>query len=111
MIGELSLYQLDGIVVNKQHEVINKSIEHLLDLHLETRKELEHIRLENQSLSITGPSISLLGGTSIPLVISIVILLVCRRKAKARVDLTIAPAKPAYKTFPHRSYVPGTSTT
>ncbi|XP_061499672.1 uncharacterized protein LOC133391265 [Anopheles gambiae] len=93
MIGELSLYQLDGIVINKQHEVINISIEHLLDLHLETRKELEHIRLENQSLSITWPSISLLGGTSIPLVICIVILLVCRRKAIARVDLTIAPAK------------------
>lgn len=51
---------LDGIIIQKQFTIANLSLEHLHHLHLETRKEMEYIRLNNTSLE--WPTWSMLGG-------------------------------------------------
>ncbi|XP_058816748.1 uncharacterized protein LOC131680031 [Topomyia yanbarensis] len=51
---------LDGIDVNMHQEILNISLDHLHKLHLETRKELDVIRLSTNS--IKWPTLSIFGG-------------------------------------------------
>lgn len=70
---------LDGIEVKKHQEVLNISLEHLHKLHLDTRKELEIIRLSAKSIS--WPHWTLIGGISFsPLIIGSIILSCFRAK-------------------------------
>lgn len=76
---------LDGIEVKKHREVLNISLEHLHQLHLDTRKELEVIRLS--ASSITWPHWTLIGGISFsPLIIGTIILS-CFRGRTIRVKI------------------------
>ncbi|XP_062711508.1 uncharacterized protein LOC115268173 [Aedes albopictus] len=53
---------LDGISIQKQFTIANLSLEHLHSLHLEMRKEMDYIRLNNTSFSIKWPSWPVFGG-------------------------------------------------
>ncbi|XP_058448226.1 uncharacterized protein LOC131428341 [Malaya genurostris] len=65
---------LDGIAVKMHQEILNISLDHLHKLHLETRKELDVIRLSTNS--IKWPTLSLFGGImSLPSLIGIAFLL------------------------------------
>ncbi|XP_058828545.1 uncharacterized protein LOC131688355 [Topomyia yanbarensis] len=65
---------LDGIDVNMHQEILNISLDHLHKLHLETRKELDVIRLSTNS--IKWPTLSIFGGImSLPSLIGIAFLL------------------------------------
>ncbi|XP_055630619.1 uncharacterized protein LOC129771218 [Toxorhynchites rutilus septentrionalis] len=54
---------LDGVEIKMQQEILNISVEHLHKLQLETRKELELLRLNNTSLHF--PHWSIFGGMAI----------------------------------------------
>ena len=66
---------LEGIIIQKQFTIANLSLEHLHNLHLEARKEMDYIRLNNTS--IQWPTWSILGGLiSLPyMIIGVMILL------------------------------------
>lgn len=81
--GNVIQLPLDGLNIKKHREILNISLDHLHKLHLETRKELEFIRLSSGSIS--WPHWSVLGGiSSTPLIICLVVLcyLMIRRRAK-----------------------------
>lgn len=64
---------LDGVTVDNQHLIINLSLEHLHELHLETRKDLDYIKLQTNSLH--WPKLTIFGGIAFPLtIISIAIV-------------------------------------
>lgn len=65
---------LDGVEIKKQQEILNLSMEHLHKLQLETRRELELLRLNNTSLHF--PHWSIIGGMAIsPFIIGFLLLL------------------------------------
>lgn len=64
---------LDGISITKNGDVLNLNLEHLHKLQIETRKDLDILRLTNNSLQF--PHWSIFGGlTILPVIIGIVIL-------------------------------------
>lgn len=75
---------LDGVTIEKQSEIANLSLEHLHNLHLETRKDLNLIRLTSNSLHW-----KLIGGFSLPLFIGIICSLVIIFRRNARVKIQI----------------------
>lgn len=79
---------LYGIPIEKQHVVVNLTLQHLHDLHLEARKEMEEIRLNANS--IQWPHMTILGGLSfIPIVISMVFFLFVFRCRGSKVDIQV----------------------
>ncbi|XP_055529040.1 uncharacterized protein LOC129721024 [Wyeomyia smithii] len=64
---------LEGISVEQGHLIVNLSLEHLHELHLETRKELENIKLQTNSFH--WPKLTIFGGITFPLTIIISIVL------------------------------------
>lgn len=81
---------LDGIAVQMQFSIANLSLEHLHNLHLETRKEMEYIRLNNTS--IKWPAWSILGGIiSLPCLITgtaILLKILLRRSTTVKIQQT-----------------------
>ena len=73
--GNAIFLPLNGVSVGKGNPKIDLSLEHLHNLHLETRKELEAVRLNNSS--IQWPQWSLFGGLTIPYII-IAIVVICK---------------------------------
>lgn len=82
---------LDGTEVRKHHEILNISLEHLHNLHVETRKELDVIRLSAES--IQWPAWPILGGAiSLPcMIIGFAILLKCFSHRSATVNIQQVP--------------------
>ena len=78
---------LEGISVKNENLIINLSLEHLHELHLDTRKELDYIKLHTNSLQ--WPTITIFGGIAFPLTvigIAIIFNLLSRRSAKLRIQ-------------------------
>lgn len=74
LTGKPIQLSLDGLTITKGQQIFNISLEHLHHLQTETRKDLELIRLENNSFQWTPWSI--LGTFSLtPIVIGLAILL------------------------------------
>lgn len=97
---------LEGVSIEEKHLITNLSLEHLHELHLETRKDLESIKLQTNSLQ--WPKFTIFGGIAFPLtVISIAILLyfIPNRSTKVKIQhadslkevQTISDAKPFRK--------------
>ncbi|XP_055619049.1 uncharacterized protein LOC129764211 [Toxorhynchites rutilus septentrionalis] len=82
---------LDGIEVKKHQEILNISLEHLHNLHMETRKELDVIRLSTDS--IQWPAWSIIGGAvSLPCMITgIAILFKFLSHRRATVNIQTIP--------------------
>lgn len=77
---------IDGVVVQKAKSMVKLSLDHLHNLHLETRKELDFIRLKTESIQF--PHWTFIGGlTTIYFVIGLAIFLsfFFRRKSVAKV--------------------------
>ncbi|XP_053698942.1 uncharacterized protein LOC128745900 [Sabethes cyaneus] len=67
---------LDGVEIKKQQDILNISVEHLHKLQTETRKDLDLIRLKNNSWHFLNWSIwSIIGGMISPLIICTLLLL------------------------------------
>lgn len=78
---------LEGISVEQKHFIINLSLEHLHALHIETRKDLETIKLQTHSLH--WPKFTIFGGIAFPLTIitiAIVYNIISNRSAKIRIQ-------------------------
>ncbi|XP_055625286.1 uncharacterized protein LOC129767975 [Toxorhynchites rutilus septentrionalis] len=92
MVGSPIQLPLDGITIQKQLTIANLSLEHLHHLHLEMRKEMEYIRLNNTS--IEWPAWSIMGGIiSFPcMIIGIVILLKIFSHRSATVKIKQIPS-------------------
>ncbi|XP_058064653.1 uncharacterized protein LOC131214288 [Anopheles bellator] len=89
--------QLDGITVNKKKELLNISIDYLHQFHLETRKELDLIHLENNS--VKWPHVSIFGGiTAIPVIITIVIVFVICHQRRIAIAIHAEPEPPRQTT-------------
>lgn len=73
--GNAIFLPLNGVSVGKGNPKVDLSLEHLHNLHLETRKKLEAVRLNNSS--IQWPQWSLFGGLAIPYII-IAIVVICK---------------------------------
>ncbi|XP_055630562.1 uncharacterized protein LOC129771171 [Toxorhynchites rutilus septentrionalis] len=73
LTGNVILLPLNGIALEKGVTILNLSLEHLHKLHIETRRDLETIRLEANSLQ--WPHWSIFGGLSItPVIIGVIFL-------------------------------------
>lgn len=89
--GEPIHLPLYGIPIEKQRTVVNLSLHHLHNLHLETRKEMEQIRLN--ATSIGWPHWTIFGGLSFtPIVISVLFLFICRNR-RTEVDIQMNQPK------------------
>nr|XP_029715528.1 uncharacterized protein LOC109422627 [Aedes albopictus] len=76
-----------GIPIEKQRIVVNLSLHHLHNLHLEARKEMEQIRLN--ATSIQWPHWTIFGGLSVsPLIICAVFFLsiFCHRRSQVELN-------------------------
>lgn len=84
--GGLFHLPLYGVPIDQRQEVVNLSLEHLHNLHLQTRNEMEFIRLKNKSLQ--WPRWSIFGGlTATPFIIGIVLFLVFSFRRNPRVSI------------------------
>lgn len=92
MAGNLIQLPLDGLNIQKQFTIANLSLEHLHNLHLEMRKEMDYIRLNNTS--IEWPSWPLFGGIfSLPFTIigfAILLKIFSHRQATVRIQTSKA---------------------
>ena len=83
---------LNGISVEKHKEIVNISLEHLHNLHLETRKELDYLRLSTGSLS--WPHWTILGGIATsPFLVCIVVSLTLYIRRKPNIKVQINPTQ------------------
>lgn len=83
---------IHGIPIEKQRTVVNLSLHHLHNLHLEARKEMEEIRLN--TTSIQWPHWTLFGGLSItPIIISAVFLTFIFRSRRSQVKIQMDQPK------------------
>lgn len=90
--GEPIHLPLYGIPIEKQRTVINLSLHHLHNLHLEARKEMAEIRLN--TTSIQWPHWTIFGGLSTTsIVISIVLFLSIFRHRRTDVEVQVNPQK------------------
>lgn len=82
---------LNGVKIKKHQDILNISLEHLHKLHMETRKELDTIRLSTNS--IQWPTWSILGGAfSLHcIIIGMAILLKCFSHRSATVNIQQIP--------------------
>lgn len=91
---------LDGISITKNGDVLNLNLEHLHKLQVETRKELETLRLENNSLHF--PHWSIFGGiTILPIIIGIAILfsIFSHRTTKIQLQNNIPEPTPEVRVY------------
>ncbi|XP_055630115.1 uncharacterized protein LOC129770936 [Toxorhynchites rutilus septentrionalis] len=92
--GEPIHLPMYGIPIEKQRIVVNLSLHHLHNLHLETRKEMEEIRLN--ATSIQWPHWTIFGGLSFtPIVISIIFFLFISRHRRSEVKIQMNHQKQA----------------
>lgn len=85
--GEPIHLPMYGIPIEKQRIVVNLSLHHLHNLHLEARKEMEQIRLN--ATSIQWPHWTIFGGLSVsPLIICAVFFLsiFCHRRSQVELN-------------------------
>ena len=83
---------LDGITIQEQYTIVNLSLESLHNMHLETRKELDLIRLENNSVQF--PHWHIFGGmVSLPIIIGIILFF--SKCYKKQTTIKIAHEKPS----------------
>lgn len=96
--GEPVHLPLFGIPIEKQRTVVNLSLEHLHNLHLETRKEMKAIRLNATSLQ--WPHWTVFGGLSVtPIIIcAVFFLFLCLRGYKVKVRITQQELTPKDET-------------
>lgn len=96
--GEPVHLPLFGIPIEKQRTVVNLSLEHLHNLHLETRKEMKAIRLN--ATSIQWPHWTVFGGLSVtPIIIcAAFFLFLCLRGSKVKVHITQKKRTPKDET-------------
>lgn len=81
-----------GIPIEKQRIVVNLSLHHLHNLHLEARKEMEQIRLN--TTSIQWPHWTIFGGLSFsPVIICAVLFLYIFRNRKPEVEIQMNQQK------------------
>lgn len=79
---------LYGIPIEERHAVVNLSLQHLQDMHVETRKEMEKIRLD--ATSMQWPHWSIFGGITVyPIVIGIVMFLGFFFHRRAKLDIQV----------------------
>lgn len=89
---------LDGISITKNGDVLNLSMEHLHELQMEARKDLDYLRLNNNSLHF--PHWSIFGGiTILPIIIGIAILfsIFSHRSTTVKLQTVIPEVKPDVK--------------
>lgn len=89
---------LDGISITKNGDILNLSMEHLHELQMETRKDLEYLQLDNNSLHF--PHWSIFGGiTVLPIIIGIAILcsILFNRSTKIKLQTNIPKPTPDIK--------------
>lgn len=95
LVGDPINLQLDGVTIERQNYLLNLSLEHLHDLHIETRKELDYIKLENNSLSLYK---WLIYGTLVLIsifVMVVVILYLCLRfHSRSRIKIQLEDRQP-----------------
>lgn len=90
---------LDGITITKNGDVLNLSMEHLHKLQAETRKDLDLLRLTNNSLHF--PHWSLFGGiTLLPIIIGFVILFSIFSHRITNIKLETIPSINDHHTIP-----------
>lgn len=85
---------LDGIRITKQNDILNLSMQHLHNLHLETRKELQLIKLNSRSL--TWPHWTFTGSLSLPIIIIGLVFsfkFLLRRKNTVQVQIERTPPR------------------
>ncbi|XP_050099576.1 uncharacterized protein LOC126579902 [Anopheles aquasalis] len=89
--------QLDGIVIKQNKGLLNVSLDYLHQAHLETRKELDMIHLQNNS--IQWPHLTIFGGIAVmPMIIVIIVALVIWHRRRIAITMHTATVIPMQAT-------------